>query len=283
MAANLQSERKINLESDERITVRLEGAVEDDGHLRLSEFLNQLEALRAALKQTERIITGAEESRLYYRIVDVSHSSPLTVVLEPTPIKPDGDTRVAKTTVKKFITTLRLIEKKKDAPQDFDLTALEAYKGLGAMLEKHVSGLTIASPKRSVTIDKQFKSRVNDIIGPDELVEGSITGTLEWINLHNMNRFNIYPVIGPKKVLCDFPRKLREKVKSAIDRHVEVFGELKYKRWGNFPYAMNVTDLEILPPDDELPTLFDLRGVAPNATGGVNSAEFVRALRDEGW
>ncbi len=72
-------------------------------------------------------------------------------------------------------------------------------------------------------------------------------------------------------------------MKSAIDRHVQVFGELKYKRWDNFAYAVNVSDLEILPPDDELPSLFDLRGIAPNATGSQTAEEFVRVMRDEGW
>lgn len=33
--------------------------------------------------------------------------------------------------------------------------------------------------------------------------------------------------------------------------------------------------------DDDLPTLTSLQGIAPNATGGLSSEEFVRNLRDE--
>jgi|SRR5438270_5152732 len=268
----------------ERITVELVGAPEDEGHLRLSEFIKQLQAVKGALKQTERTITGKDEPELYYRIVEVSHSSPLSVTIEPTPLRPEEGREIAKTTVKKFFTTLSMIDKKANAPEDFDLPALEAYRDLGTMLDKHVAGITIAAGgKRKVEIDKKFETKVSEIIGPDELIEGSLSGMLEWLNLHNTSVFHIYPVIGAKKVVCNFPKRLKEKVKAAIDSHVEAYGELRYKKWGDFPYAMNVSDLDILPPDDELPTLFDLRGIAPNATGGISSAEFVRAIRDEGW
>jgi hypothetical protein len=270
--------------ASERITVELVGAPEDEGHLRLSELIKQLQAVKSALKQTERTITGKDEPELYYRVVGASHSSPLSVTIEPTPLKPAEGREIAKTTVQKFFTTLRMIDKKRDAPEDFDLPALEAYRDLGTMLDKHVTGITLAAgAKRKVAINKQFENKVSEIIGPDEIVEGSISGMLEWLNLHNTSIFHVYPVIGPKKVICNFPKRLKEKVKSAIDSHVEVYGELRYKKWGNFPYAMNVSELEILPPDNELPTLFDLRGVAPDATGGMSSVEFVRAIRDEGW
>ena len=276
--------RRAIVRAGERITVELVGASEDDGHLRLSEFIKQLQAVKSALKQTERTITGKDEPELYYRIVKVRHSSPLSVTIEPTPLKPEEGREIAKSTIKKFFTTLHMIDKQTDAPEDFDLPALEAYRDLGTMLDKHVAGITITtSRRRKVQIDKKFETKVSEIIGPDELIEGSLSGMLEWLNLHNTSVFHIYPVIGAKKVVCNFPKRLKEKVKAAIDSHVEAYGELRYKKWGDFPYAMNVSDLDILPPDDELPTLFDLRGIAPNATGGISSAEFVRAIRDEGW
>ena len=36
----------------------------------------------------------------------------------------------------------------------------------------------------------------------------------------------------------------------------------------------------MLPPAEELPTLSDLYGIAPGATGGMSSERFVRELRD---
>src|SRR5438105_1491048 len=125
--------RRAIVRAGERITVELVGASEDDGHLLLSEFIKQLQAVKSALKQT-------------------------------------------------------------DAPEDFDLPALEAYRDLGTMLDKHVAGITITtSRRRKVQIDKKFETKVSEIIGPDELIEGSLSGMLEWLNLHNTSIFHIYP------------------------------------------------------------------------------------------
>ncbi len=261
------------------ITIKIEGAFTDEGHVRLSEFVQQLEAVRAALKHTERLVSGSEEPSLYYRIVDLNHSSPTTVVIEAVPIKPQGDN--GERTVKRFLTTVRMIKKRGRVPNDADLDALEAYKNLGAVLEKNVSSVSFLNEKRGADLDRSFRSKLDEIIGPDELAEGSISGTLEWLNLHNVNRFNIYPVIGPQKVVCDFTAQLRQKVKAGIDRHVRVYGQLRYKKRDNFPYAVNVSDLEILLPEEELPTLEELRGIAPDATGHISAEEFIESLRDE--
>src|SRR4051812_10461085 len=67
-----------------QIRIIVEGDSKDKGHVRLNDFLQQLEAVKSALKQTERILAPNEKGAAYYRIVDVSHNSPLTVVLEAT-------------------------------------------------------------------------------------------------------------------------------------------------------------------------------------------------------
>lgn len=122
--------------------------------------------------------------------------------------------------------------------------------------------------------------KVTDIIGPDEIVEGSLTGMLEWLNIHNNNNtFHIYPITGPTKVNCHFTKEWRDTVINGIDKNVTVYGELRYKKRENFPYAVNVRHIEIHPDDSELPTLGSLRGMMVNQTG-LGAADFIRSLRD---
>jgi BioD-like phosphotransacetylase family protein len=71
--------------SDRTVTVQVEGALEDQGRIRLSEFTRQLEAVKSALRETERLVSGSVEPVLYYRIVDVKRASPFTVVIEAVP------------------------------------------------------------------------------------------------------------------------------------------------------------------------------------------------------
>ena len=71
-----------------------------------------------------------------------------------------------------------------------------------------------------------------------------------------------------------------EEAREALGRKVRIFGELTYPRAGNFPRAVEVETIELLPEDDELPNLMDLRGIAPDITGDLSSEEHVRNLRD---
>lgn len=214
--------------------------------------------------------------------MDLSHNSPVTCVLEAVPIKAERS-EIAKRVVNNFVKNLRQINVKGRVSSRVDSYALESYKDLGALLDKNISSIKISNSSVDVLIDKTFNSKVEQIIGPDEISNGSLTGNLEWINLHNANAFNIYPIIGAKKVKCHFPRELKETVISAIDKYVRVYGELRYKSRDNFPYAMNVEDLEILPEDNELPNLFDLRGIVPQATGDLSSQDFINSIRDVNW
>lgn len=272
-----------------RVTIQLVGSLEDDWHVTLSAFLYQLEAVKAALKQTERLVSGDEEPSVYYRIVDLSHASPATVVLEAVsmpqaPQEPKRKRRAQRMdysgeTVTRFFSSLKQI-RQRQAPPKADLQALESYRNLTASLNKKVSHIQIINTEESIDIDKAFQSSIDEIIGPDELVEGTVSGTLERINLHNTTRFDIFPTIGPKQVACDFKPELKESAIRAIDHYVSVGGKLRYKRLEQFPYAVNVESIEVFPPEEELPSLFDLRGMAPDLTRGLSIEKFVEAIRD---
>jgi hypothetical protein len=275
-----------------RITIQLIGSIEEEGHVRLNSFISQLEAVKAALKQTERLVSGEDESSVYYRVVDLRHSSPATIVLEavstasastpPTRRRRQQQPRTdhSQATVTQFFHSLKDIREKKQAPARADLQALEAFRNLTGNLDKSFSGMKLINTDESVSIDNDFREAIEGIIGPDELIEGSVTGMLEKVNLHNTARFDIFPMIGPKQVTCDFKRALREKVIASLDKFVTVSGKLRYKKLEDFPYAINAEDIVIVPPDDELPSIFDLKGMAPDLTDGRSTHEFLEAIRD---
>ncbi|MEE9163002.1 MAG: hypothetical protein V3U35_08565, partial [Candidatus Neomarinimicrobiota bacterium] len=67
-----------------------------------------------------------------------------------------------------------------------------------------------------------------------------------------------------------------------VNRYLKVTGRVKYHQKSIYPYAVNVDKIEVFPHEEALPTLYDLRGIAPNATGDLSSEEFIRKLRDDG-
>lgn len=243
--------------SKRRITVKITGSPDTGGYPRLSDFLKQLDAIKVALKHTERI-NALAEGTVDYRIVSLSMASPATVVLEEIS-KSANLPRFAVTD--RLISNLSQIESgRKIPPQVRDLAALEAYRNVGTILRG--DGLTISSHGKEVAIDEGFNRNIDKIIGPDQVLHGSLTGRLLAINLHNTTRFEIYPPAGPTKVTCDFVSGIKPKVIDALDRNVRVIGKLRYKHWASLPHAITAEDIEVFPPNDKLPTLMSLRGLA---------------------
>ena len=73
----------------------------------------------------------------------------------------------------------------------------------------------------------------------------SISGIFETVNLHSKTKkFHIFPVGINKRVRCTFPKEL-----------------LNQYRHSYFPFKITVTDIEIYPEEEELPILFDLKGI----------------------
>jgi hypothetical protein len=274
------SRRDIAIMAGQRITIQVLGSPDDDGHPRLSELIKQLEFVHSALNNTERLITGDTRHDVYFRVVDASHKSPVTIVLEPAQRKKASG--VARRTINGFVANLRKIKQGKPV-RDVDLQALESYRNLTSMLDKNVAALAITGGlgKTPVNIDRKFKDQLEEIIGPDETIIGSAEGKLEWLNIHNQNVFNIYPNIGARKITCHFKPELRRTVIEAIDRYVIVHGTLRYKQRERFPYAADVAEIEVVPEYDQLPLMADLQGIAPNATGKLTADDYVQKLRHE--
>ena len=131
-------------------------------------------------------------------------------------------------------------------------------------------------------LDDRFREKLSNARRSEEKVTSTIDGKLEQINIHNnANTFRIYPSLpGASSVNCKFPQELLEHVQGALGSFVSVSGECLYRPDSAFPYKIKIQEMHILPPTSELPSLSELRGIAPEATGGKSSEQFVRELRD---
>jgi len=264
-----------------RITIQLVGAKNDQGDVRLGDFVDQLSVIKKALFERERLVSRTEQPQIDYKIVGLRRESPATIVLEP--IALNGTRGYAEKVVAGFSRELRLIRREAKIVDEPDVHRLEAYRRIGHRSDNLIAKVKIAVGKSPVTIDHVFKENVDKILGPDELVEGTISGMLEAVNFHNANKFTLYPPIGARKINGTFDPTLRPKIKEAIGNFVTVLGKLRYKQWSPFPHGMIAEDVDIHEPDASLPSLSELRGAFAGITGDRNSVEFVDTLRDESW
>lgn len=262
-----------------RIKIRLTGASRDEQHVRFSDFLVQFYALKVAFSNVERIISGNERPSVYFRVIDLSHNSPASVTLEAHGDEIDDD--LSTDVVKAFFFGLQQIRDHKEVPREYDRATLESFKGIGSTLRKHITHIHISNDEVEIDYTPEMVRNIDRLLGPESAEAGSISGRLDAINLHNKtNKFYLYPATGPKRVVCHFPDSMVNEAIAAIQRNIEVSGTFKYKRRDFFPYEIEVDNLRVFPLASEIPSLMSLRGIAPNATNGLDSVAFVRERRN---
>lgn len=271
-----------------RITIQFVGSEFDQKDVRLEDFIDQLSRIKKALNEAEMSMSGLEIASIDYKVVDLRHNSPSTVVLEGIQLNGNAPIFEPQEVSRYFASELRAIKNNAKLINDPELSRLEAYQKIGSrnLRRKNsvIEKVRIQVERKSVTIDKKFKENLQAIVGPDEESEGTVSGMLEAINIHNTNRFTLYPPIGPQRVQGTFPPHLRPKIKQGIECFVTISGKLKFKAWSDLPHAITATEIDIHEPDAELPNLSEMRGAFRGLTGDLNSAQFVDNLRhSENW
>lgn len=67
------------MDDDLNIVLELEGLPEEEGHIRLPDLVEELDALLSALNCIDRTVDQTRKPTLEYRIIAATHSSPLRI------------------------------------------------------------------------------------------------------------------------------------------------------------------------------------------------------------
>jgi hypothetical protein len=262
-----------------RITLLLQGPPADDGHIVFPEFIRELQLFSSALKEADRQLSPHGQPASIFRVVGLSYSSPATVLIQAEPRDPQYD--LSEQVLSHFFGVLSDIEQAGTTSRSVSFGLLSDLRDMTAPVGKAIGTLSVTRNDRTVEMGSHFGRRVRDLLKPEETYPGSIRGMLEAINVHkSANVFRLYPDLGPSKLTCHFPQALEPSAITGVGRFVEVRGILKYKSSSPYPYEVDVTGIEVFPPSEDLPSLYDLRGSAPEATGTSSSEQFIRELRN---
>jgi hypothetical protein len=270
-----------------RLTIRMEGASEDRGHVRLSDFLAQLDAVRALLASVQPAAPGVSR---YYRIVALKHSSPAQVVLEEVEEvrAPNGMIRIsvapAKGPASVVVDRINGVRIAKKTPPSYIRTVseLQPYVDMGEPLRKHMRAVVLKFGSKEARLTRAYPDQMTRVAGKDVREYGTLTGRLERVSIHGgKSRFDVYPAVGPKKVQCLFKPSMLGKVKEGLGRFVTVEGTLYFKTWDRLPHKVRAESMEV-PPEGETPSsLLSIRGLEPGISGKLSSEEHIQKLRDE--
>lgn len=281
--------------SSDSLTITLVGSDEDAGHIRLSALLDELAAIQETLRHTERVLTGQRQSLLHYQVVGLRHSSPVAVDLKAVaPVSANVSIQPGEV-VRHFTDNLDKLTQGQ-LPMRLPVKALEAYSKLGATTGRHVKRISVSTIRklghetdsnhnepRTVVFDQSIGKVVQRLIGSKVTSPGSIAGYLDEINVHSEFTCLIYPRSGPQRVRCKFKQAHLGDITAGLGKFVTVTGILVYKKRGQYPHEVRVENVTVHTNSGGRRLLNELHGIAPGATGGLSSAEFVRRQRDEDW
>jgi hypothetical protein len=252
-----------------------------DDPLVFADFIKELDHIRHALKETQRILTRSTKEQVEFRVVRLRRDSPTEVVIEGFAV---GDApQIAENLVTGFLDAVDDIQQRRQVPRGFDGRALSAYQAMAEMIGQKMSSIDAAGNGRSIGMSRTLHQNVAILLGEKRYSVGSMTGKLEQINIHKgQNVFTIYPIAGPVTgVRCHFGKGLLDRAANAVNHFVEVRGRFTYNPIDPHPEEILVKDMSVHEKPEMAVRIQDLEGIAPGATGDKSSEDFVRELRDE--
>ena len=261
-----------------QIKLVIEGPVATGGHIDLKDFLGELTALKSTLSIIDKSVYR-NEGNTQFLVSDLSHSSPVSVTLDPIAKnkKNDHTDRV----LSAFNNAIESIASG-NIPEESDYALLENFRNLSKPIGKTLVGMSLMVEEKVYEISQQFNRNIEQALDKSDSCYGSVEGALEQINLHgNKQHFTIYPDIGAAKVKCIFPEKLHDDAINSIEKRVVVSGEIFYRPKETFPHKIIVEGMIVNPPDSELPTFDDMLGIIPSFAEGIPSEKIIRENRDE--
>lgn len=182
--------------------------------------------------------------------------------------------------VKESISGLRRLEVEGLTPPYLSDRGLDHTKRLLQLIgSQGVTGIAITNHAEGAKLTPQALTNLRMLTRAQAHAIGSIEGRLEQISVHGRAHCTVYHHRTHKGVRCLFQPDMIGEVKEALGRRVIAAGIVFYNV-KHEPIRVQLQHLRRLRSANELPTEKDIGGSDPNFTGGVESSEYIRSMRD---
>lgn len=234
------------------------------GGLSVASFIKTIDAFKRVAKQF-----GAEDLEL----LEISTNSPITLHMNA-----PKELESLQTGLQEFIQT-------GDMPHVWRKEQIVEMQKLFAPVGKSIGRVDLKMGKSAYKIDRKQKEKFKESSQKQWITTkysfGEVKGILGEINIHKQNTFAIYAEIGRKKTICHFEDRQLPMVKKLLGKCVRAHGKQESRPQDRFPHKIDIDKIEEVKVKKSKYKITDLIGMAPNATGDMDAAEFVRKLRNE--
>jgi len=193
-------------------------------------------------------------------IVSVGHSS---VRLNLSPEVKKEDRLVIPDIIKTIENGINTINTQDVRPKYYSDDALKSLRELASIIDptkEEINSIKVFTNGNKNEISTKAIGNVDSILQIRREELGSIEGKLEVISSRRGLHFVIYDSLKNRPVTCYFKDDFIEKVLTAFNKRVYVFGLIKYRR-GGIPYSIQIEKFRIFRPQSELPTPEDVLGI----------------------
>ena len=230
-----------------------------------------------AIGMLRSIANSMEADDATWLITKATTNSPLCITITA---RSEKKPRVVRRVVRTFVTGIRAIEQGTEPPLDFTYKDLESAKRMVSVLTDGVKGLSFTdSDGEEARATLHLAANAQSIQDTLYHYEGaSFRGVLENITTHgDTNVFSIFDSLTDHEIPCHFSDEDTARVGSLIKQRINVYGRTRFDRSG-LPVYIDVEEFHPVCSEEDLIKISE----APptNITGGIDSVEYVRRIRD---
>ncbi|HEX9937787.1 MAG TPA: hypothetical protein VGB15_11715 [Longimicrobium sp.] len=184
-----------------------------------------------------------------------------------------------------FAEVVDALEANEPVPQDV-YPILSKIKAVSDTNKRHgIRSRFMRRNQRPLLITPRTGERLAVALDRDIVTVGSVSGYLEYINLHgDTNTMRLYaePELGGY-VTCKFPKRLAADAAAAVREFVTVYGEVRFRADGSHAYHVKANDIERRRKNGDYNYPFaETAGIAREFVGDRSVEDLIREVR-RGW
>jgi hypothetical protein len=265
---------------DGRLQLKIEGG---RGEIPLRTFVRVVENALNVLADLDSVISRKPKGTVEWYVTDLSMGS-LVAEVEPRAMSRQSTAELAPIVASSFVAGLSQLETSTELPPYFTDYSLNRVRRTAKELRRvDLPGVEVSQPgqphERPVIITPVAEGNVTRLLSPVHIGIGSVTGTIEMINVHSAPTFNIYETRTNRPVRCKFEPAMQPVVAGFLGQRVTVRGIVKRNAQGN---PLSVDHIEIEPVDPQLARVRvqDIAGIDPGYTGNLTAVDYLDRLRE---
>lgn len=260
-------------------TILVEGR---DGGVPAERFVEVIQRALAVVRALDAKYSEDGRAAIRWNVTKATTNSPLTLTLEAHVPARRRDT--SRAVVKSYMLGMRKLESGKGVPSDFGDDTLKEARALLGQLDRGISRMEFAAPgEEKVVPTLRSAALIDEFFGRRaayHLSDTTVEGSLETVTIHGGEAFDVFDQLTGTRVRCILPDGQISEAVKALGKRVAVSGRAKFSNKGR-PESIEVEAIRVLRDKSELPAASDFEGEGKlDITGGMDSAEFVRRLRD---